>query len=112
MSQHLTDGTVVLDVLGGYGAFSLEVLLIDIVVGHLGGEILGSNGKRWQEVGQRACGFDAKALLHILGGVTSKESGIAFRTDTSVTFIINSSFEDVLQELLLGGTKAVARFKT
>lgn len=106
-SKHLTDSAVVLDVLGGDGGFALKVFLVNVVVGHLRGEVLGRNGEGGQEIGQRTGGFDAEALLHIFGGVTAKECCVALGTDAAVTTVIDSPLEDVLRKLFLGCTKPV-----
>ena len=69
-AKHLTDSAVVLDVLGGDGGFALKVFLVNVVVGHLGGEVLGRNGEGGQEshrLPSRRCSAKVVSRMHEVG---------------------------------------------
>ena len=77
-SKHLTDCAVVLDVLGGDGGFALEVFLVNVVIGHLGGEVLGRNGEGGQESHRR---LSRRCSARVVSRM--REGGREFRVGTA-----------------------------
>ena len=49
LAEHVAYAFVVLHVFVGDGAFALQVVLADVVIGDFGGEVLRRNGQRGQE---------------------------------------------------------------
>jgi len=49
-AQHIAYAGVVLNMFAGYGLFALKIMLFDIVIGYLRGEIFGGDGHCRQEI--------------------------------------------------------------
>ena len=77
LQQHSSNTLIILYMLIRNRHFSLQVFLLNIVIGHFCCQILSCNSQCWQMVCQSSI-FHTKSLFHLFGIHTSEQSRIAF----------------------------------
>ena len=94
----------------GDGAFTLQIFLFHVVVGHFGCQILGGNRQCRQKIRKGTGILDAKAVLHFLRGIPTEERTIPLGTNAAKTGIIDPALINILGKAFLRFTQSAPGF--